>query len=253
MPKNLSLFLNIGNGASYFLSQAFHHIDLAIEDDIRDHLFHEKLESLDVETEHISAVFKDGEVKNAVDLLQSDILKLIEDPEDPVVKAQGEAKEEAAQMRNVYSKNHKITSKEILGHLNNFAFFVEAMINRHLLFLSVSNEIHSCYYNKLKDAAVVGKLLFVTKNAFQEQTDTIEAVSRLFRLRNRTAHYTPENAESLKVTINELFTMWGHTGKLLAYFHSLEQFTNDDFEGMLRKHIKSFEEKWVKTSKRLSE
>ena len=138
---------------------------------------------------------------------------------------------------------------EILGHLNNFGFFVEAMINRYLLFLRVSTEIHSCYYNKLKDAAVISKLLFVTKNSFQNQASTIEAVCRLFRLRNKTAHYTPENAASLKVTINELFNLWSHTSKLLAYFHSQEQFTNDGFEDLLGKYITLFDEKWVIKSK----
>ncbi len=73
------------------------------------------------------------------------------------------------------------------------------------------------------------------KTAFQNQANAIEAVSRLFRLRNKTTHYTPENAASLKVTINELFNLWNHTRKLLAYFHSREQFTNDGFEDLLRK------------------
>lgn len=143
-----------------------------------------------------------------------------------------------------FKKNHKIGSIEILGHLNNFGFFIETLINRHLLFLSHKNEIDSISYNRISIAKIMERIIYLFKEELNNNKIQLNEIINLFTLRNKTVHFTPDNAKALNVKLSELYRIWTQTIKLLKILEKKEKFNGTKFSERLNIAGKDFQKHW---------
>jgi hypothetical protein len=244
--EHFNAFWNLETGASYFLNQAFKHINAALEEDATKIIFSEKQKHLDIPSVEINEVLNSEFGNNVIALLQSNNFELLEDEFCPIYIAQREAREEAKNVKKFFSKTHKISSLELLGHINNFAFFIESIVNKHLLFLKLDNHIDSFSYNRLENAGIISKLIFVLKENLVNNSLSINNIHSLFGYRNQSVHYTPKATKAKKIQINELLNIWSETIQVINHFHSIEQFRLDETSSSMVKKKCEFKERWIK-------
>ena len=65
----------------------------------------------------------------------------------------------------------------------------------------------------------------------------INEIANLFALRNKTVHYTPDNAKALKPKLSELLQIWKQAKKIIERLEKKEGFNEDKFSELLEKHI----------------
>lgn len=74
---------------------------------------------------------------------------------------------------------------------------------------------------------------------------TLDRIKHLFTLRNKTVHYTPDNALNLQVKLEELFYIWKDVGKVTDMFQSNEGFNEVSFSTLIDMHIAEIEKRWL--------
>jgi hypothetical protein len=99
----------------------------------------------------------------------------------------------------------------LIGHITNLAFFIEALLNRHLFILLTADEIDNPTYNVLDRESVMGKLTFVFKTELRDNKVKLGQIGHLFSLRNKAVHFTAKNASNFKVTVEQLLAIWKET------------------------------------------
>lgn len=86
----------------------------------------------------------------AVGILQSNIPDILTDETTSLMSRTWEKSQFRANTeKHKFGLNHRIDSIEMLGHLNNFGFFIETLVNRHLLFLSQTRVIDEFSYARI--------------------------------------------------------------------------------------------------------
>lgn len=243
--ESLSMFIQLGNGAHFFLNQAFKHINLALEEDLAEKLFNEEMSKLNPPMIDVAESLQDHQ-NNPVKFLQSEELFLLDDTTDPVYLAKENSKKAAKDGKNCFTGSHKIESHELLGHITNFSFFIESLVNRHLLFLKFDHRVDSFSYNRLENIGIMGKLIFIMKGNIEKKNVSIEKIHSLFGYRNKTVHFTPKNTKALKISILKLNQIWDESIHLMNYFHSFEQFRFDDFGSAIQGKVNKFENRWIR-------
>ena len=243
--KNFRMFIKLVNGSHFFLNQAFKHINLALEEDLTARIFAEKIRILNPRSVDIDECLQEYQ-NNPVMLLQSEDLCLLDDKTHPVYLALEQSKIEAKDGSKCFTTKHKIESHELLGHINNFSFFIESLINRHILFLKADRRIDEFCYNRLENSSIMGKLIFILKDNAEKKKVSLEKIHNLFGHRNKTVHLTPKNADSLKIKIIELIQIWKDSIHLMQHLHAIEQFGFDDFGGAIKNKMSEFENRWIK-------
>ncbi len=181
----------------------------------------------------------------AVGILQSDIPDVLTDETlNKISNSWYQSQLKAKTIKHKFGFSHKIDSIEILGHLNNFGFFIETLINRHLLFLKQTNEIDEFSYARISVAKVMERIIYLFKDDLSIGKIHINEIVNLFSLRNKTVHFTPDNAQVLKPRISELIQIWKQCVKLIKKLENREEFNEEKFSVRLTNHIKEIQERW---------
>ncbi len=192
-------------GATFFLQESFRYIHTALSYQLASILFAEKLEKIEPSKADREIVEAMDLPDNAVGILQSTIPDALTDETLRSMSIAWKLSQiEASTHSYKFGLNHRIDSIEILGHLNNFGFFIETLINRHLLFLRHTDVIDEFSYSRISIAKVMERTIYVFKDDLNNGKIHVNEIVNLFSLRNKTVHFTPNNARILKPKISEL-------------------------------------------------
>lgn len=242
---DLDTYSKLELGAAFFLQESFHHIDTALSYEFASILFSEELDKLEP-SKADRAIMETMDLPNtAVGILQSDIPDVLTDETlNKMSDSWQQSQLKANTAKHKFGLNHKIDSIEILGHLNNFGFFIETLINRHLLFLKQTNEIDEFSYARISVAKVMERIIYLFKNDLSNGKIHLNEIVNLFSLRNKTVHFTPDNAQALKPRLSELIQIWKQSVKLIKKLENREEFNEEKFSVRLTNHIEEIQERW---------
>lgn len=241
---NIETYSRLESAANYFLSSSFISLQNAMKDESKGLFYLEEIMKIDV-SEKDKMNFKEIELPtNPVELLQFGGVSISGDLMNKFLHA-GNITEKRILEENIkFNKEHKIGSIEILGHLNNFGFFIETIINRHLLFLSHTSEIDSISYNRISIAKIMERIIYIFKDELKDNKIQLNEIINLFTLRNKTVHFTPDNAVALNVKLSELYRIWQQTIKLLKVLEKKEKFQGVKLSETLDSSIENFQIHW---------
>jgi hypothetical protein len=150
----------------------------------------------------------------------------------------------AEKEKHKFSLDHQIDSIEILGHLNNLGFFMETIINRHLLFLNQSKIIDDFSYSRISISRIMERIIYIFKDDLNKNKIHLNEIQNLFRLRNKTVHFTPDNAKVLKPRISELIKIWNQCSKLIEKLEKKENFNERNFSKQIIYYSLNIQKKW---------
>lgn len=241
---NIETYSRLESAANYFLSSSFISLENAMQDESRGLLYLEEIMKIDV-SEKDKMNFKEMEFPtNPVELLQLEGFSISGDLMNKFLHA-GYVTDKRILEENIkFKKEHKIGSIEILGHLNNFGFFIETIINRHLLFLLHTDEIDPISYNRISIAKIMERIIYLFKDELKHDKIQVNEIINLFTLRNKTVHFTPDNAVALNVKLSELYRIWNQTIKLLKILEKKEKFTGIKLSETLDISCEKFQIHW---------
>jgi len=242
---DIETYSKLAEGATFFLNESFRYVNESLIDESAAKIFSkliDKIEPSDKDRE----LLKTPMPEKAIDLLQLKRLDVIS--EETIAKMSFEwhrAQNLARTQKAKFKYNHRINSIELLGHLNNLGFFIETLTNRHLLFLVQSKQLDTLSYSRFSTAKIMERLLFIFKDELTTNKFTLNEIANLFSLRNKTVHYTPENAVALKPTISELFQIWKQCIQLIEKFEKVQKFNEIKFSIDLKNHFEQFKQNWT--------
>ncbi|ADY28779.1 hypothetical protein Celly_0948 [Cellulophaga lytica DSM 7489] len=232
-------------GASFFLQESFHHIHSALSYEYASILFAEELEKIEPSKADRKVMDTMNLPNNAVGILQSNIPDILTDETLGKMSVSWQKSQlKANNSKHKFGLNHRIDSIEILGHLNNFGFFIETLINRHLLFLKQTKVIDDFSYARISVAKVMERIIYIFKEDLTNGKTQLNEIVNLFSLRNKTVHFTPDNAKALKPKISKLIQIWNQSEKLIKKLEKQEKFNEEKFSIRLANHIKEIKERW---------
>lgn len=233
-------------GATFFLQESFHYIHIALKHEFASILFSKELESIEPSTEDRKTIEKTNLPNDAIGILQSNIPDILTDETTNLMaRAWQKSQYRAETEKHKFGLDHKIDSIEILGHLNNFGFFIETLVNRHLLFLRQTEVIDEFSYARISISKIMERLIYIFKEDLNNNKIRLNEITNLFSLRNKTVHYTPDNALALKPKISELIQIWKQCVKIIKKLEQKEKFNEESFSERLENHITEIKMVWT--------
>lgn len=241
---DIETYSKLADGARFFLEESFRYVNEALIDESTDLIFSELVAEISP-TEKDMELSKVPMPERAIDFLQAQELELLSDEtiskmDSAWIKAQSLSRTQ----KTKFKYSHTIDSIRLLGHLNNLGFFIETLTNRHLLFLIQSNQIDRLSYSRFAKARIMERLLFIFKDELSSDKIHLNEVASLFNLRNKTVHYTPENAIALKPKISELIQIWNQCAQVIENFEKSEEFADFKFSNSIKSYVKEFKHNW---------
>jgi len=249
MNKNkfdILTFSKLSEGIDFYLNESFHYINEVLINEYASLLFSKLIETKDFLDKDIEIISKLDIPEKPVELLQSSDLDPITD-ETAMDLSELWNKAQLYSRSNNYNfgKDHKIVSIEILGHLNSFAFFIETLTNRHLLFLYQTKSIDEFSYNRISKARILERLIYIFKDELKYNKIQFNEISNLFRMRNLTVHFTPENVRKLNPTISQLIKIWKQSKIIVEKFEQREKFNEELYSIKIDNYTTDFKSKWT--------
>ena len=242
---DIEIYSKLESGASFFLQESFNYIHIALSYEYAGILFSEKLEKIDPSIADRKTAENANIPNDPVELLQANTPKVLtEETTKSMSIAWNESQIEAENGTYNFKLNHRITSIEILGHINNLGFLIETLINRHLLFLNHTNAIDNFSYTRISKARIIERIIYIFKDELHENKIHLNEITSLFNLRNKTVHFTPDNANELKPKLSELIQIWKQCIKLIEKLEKVEKFNEEKFSERLTNNIKYIKERW---------
>ena len=233
-------------GGAFFLQESFHYLNTALKYEFASILFSKELDSIEPSSEDRKIMDKINLPDDAVGILQSDIPDTLTDETASLMsKAWQKSQFRAETETQKFGLNHRIDSIEILGHLNNFGFFIETIVNRHLLFLRQTGVIDEFSYARISISKIMERLIYIFKDDLNNNKVHLNEITNLFSLRNKTVHFTPDNAIALKPKISELIQIWTQSVKILKKLEQKEKFNEERFSVRLENHIAEIKNRWT--------
>ena len=249
MSKNhtITTFSKLHEASAYYLEQSFVQLEECFRTELAGFIVSLELDKIYPTKEDQEIVNNTNLIGNPVELLQSEIPDVLS--EETLLKMA--AAWEVARIRSrtechKFSKSYKIVAIEILGHINMFGFFIETLVNRHLLYLKFAEKMDEFSYSRFANARTMERLLFMFKDEVGNQKLHLNEISLLFSLRNKTVHYTPDNANALQPDLSELLRIWKQAVKLIKAMEKSEQFQDEKFSDLLIERVQYFENHWIK-------
>lgn len=242
----LSKFMKLAEAGEFYLRESFDYLHRCLESELAETLFKELL----LLVEHSD---EDDEIMKGVEFSDDIIQTLSETPPEVLSNkthskidyAWSTAQKLGNMLGHNFKKSTELDSIEILGHLNNYAFFFETLVNRHLLFLFVSNKIDQFTYTNLNRAKILTRLTYIFKDDLVNNKVQLNEVSNLFSLRNKTVHFTPDNAIKISSRIDELIRIWNQTKNILGHFQKIENFNETKFSNLIESEATEFKKRWL--------
>lgn len=242
---DVDTYSKLASGATFYLKQSFGYIHSALSYEFATILFAEAIKKIDPSETDRKLFDRMSLPDNPIGILQSDFDNVLSD-ETAKKMADVWHLSQLYSQKNKYKfgLDYKTDSIEILGHLNNFGFFFETLINRHLLFLKHSNLIDNFSYSRISVARIMERLVYIFKKELNENKIQINEIKNLFKLRNKTVHFTPDNALALKPRISELIKIWNQCAKVIAKLEEKENFNEEKFSDMILNYSLEVQSKW---------
>ncbi len=233
-------------GGAFFLQESFHYLNTALKYEFASILFSEELNSIEPSTEDRDIIDKTNLPVDTVGILQSNIPDILtNETSDLMSNAWQKSQFRAETEKHKFGFNHRIDSIEILGHLNNFGFFIETLVNRHLLFLNQTGIIDDFSYTRISISRIMERLIYIFKNDLSNNKVHLNEIKNLFSLRNKTVHFTADNAIALKPKISELLQIYTQSVKVIKKFEQKEKFNEEKFSSILENKITEIKNRWT--------
>lgn len=233
-------------GSTFFLQESFHYLNTALKYEFASTLFSKELDVIEPSTEDRKIMEKTNLPNDAVGILQSDIPDMLTYETTKLMSITWQKSLfRAENEKHKFGLNHRIDSIEILGHLNNFGFFIETLVNRHLLFLSQTKVIDEFSYARISTSKIMERLIYIFKDDLNNNKVHLNEITNLFSLRNKTVHFTPDNAIALKPKISELIKIWTQSVKIIKKLERKEKFNEESFSERLENHITEIKNRWT--------
>lgn len=243
--KEIDTYSKLASAGKYFLDSAFKNLELALLNECETVYFIEELKKVNPKEFDEIISKKDELPLDNIELLRLRGLTISGKTMNHFMKALNEAKSRSENENCKFRLNHEINSIEILGHLNNFGFFIETIINRHLLFLKDENSTNSIIYNRISIAKIMERIIYIFKDELNTNKIQINEIINLFALRNKTVHFTPENAIAIKPKISELFQIYKQCIKVITILEKKENFNESKFSIELENKMLQIKTKWT--------
>lgn len=242
----VSTYSKLEQGGAFFLQESFKHLHTALKYELASILFSKELDTIEPSKEDREIINKTKLPVDAVEILQSNIDDVLTDETVGLILiAWQKAQFRAETKKHKFGLNHRINSIEILGHLNNFGFFIETLVNRHLLFLRQTEVIDEFSYARISISRIMERLIYIFKDDLNNNKVHLNEITNLFSLRNKTVHFTPANAIALKPKISELLQIWTQSIKIIEKFEQKEKFNEEKFSKRLKSHIEEIKRDWT--------
>lgn len=242
---NIETYSKLGEAIDFYLNESFHYLNEALIYEYASIIFSADIDKIDPTDADRKLIENLNLPESPVELLQIDKIEALT---DETASKMADSWEKAQQMarfgQHSFGHQHEINSIEILGHLNNFGFFIETLVNRHLLFLNHINEIDNLSYSRMSTARIIDRLIYIFKDDLKLNKVQINEIVNLFSLRNKTVHYTPDNAKALKPKLSELLQIWKQAQKIIQRLEKKERFSEDKFSELLRQFINDINQRW---------
>ena len=247
MDKNHDIltYVKLAEGARFFLDESFKYVNQALTSEAAGKIFSKLIN--EIEPTEIDNKMINGKAipDTPIELLQSAELDILSNETISKFQIAWERANLIARTEKYTFKNdHKVDSIDLLGHLNNLGFFIETLTNRHLLFMNQNGLLDNPNYSKISKARIMERLNIVFAKDFKKNKVDLK-ISTLFKLRNKTVHYTPDNAIELKPMISELLSIWEACKKLCEMFEDREKFNEDLFSESIIYYMNNFNAKWI--------
>jgi hypothetical protein len=240
-------YVKLAEAAGFFLNSSFQYIDLAVTSELAGILFQEKLLTIPDNPKDLEHLANASIPTDTISLLkQKEFGKVLTSQTNrEIATAWEQAQSESKTVLRKFHKSQVISSVQLIGHFNNFAFFIETLVNRHLLFLKQTKKLNSFSYNQIALSKVLNRIIFICKDEIENNSLHLNDINSLFSFRNKTVHYTPDNAKSLNINLGSLIRIWMQTVQLLKTFEEREQFNEAVFSQMVIENTQYFEKKWT--------
>jgi len=249
MEHDIITYSKLSEASDFFLDEAFHNIHKALSFDYASLILSKKLEGIETtEEDKIKIQASSSKIPNhPVKLQQMETPDVLSNETiHSMSTAWEEAQIQALNEGNQFPKTHTIEDINLLGHITNLGCFIETITNKHLLFLNQTDEIETFSYNKISQAPVMVRLIYINDKEAKENRLDLRDLAHLYRLRNKAVHYTPDNAVGLKPKISELLKIWEMCHELILYFEEKEKFVNDSLANNFGEEMEFFKNKWTK-------
>ena len=243
---DIDTYLKLAEAISFYLRESFHYMNEALIHEYALVIFAEEIYKIEPTDDDRTLMENFVSYDSLIDAMQAENISTLSD--ETINKMAGVwsmALQTARVGKHAFNHQHEVNSIEILGHLNNFGFFIETLVNRHMLFLNHSNEIDNLSYSRIVSAKISERLVYIFKNELKSNTVHVNEIFHLFSLRNKTVHYTPDNAQALKVKLSELFQIWKQAKVIIEQFELKEKFSGDKFSDKLEAHIIKIKQQWT--------
>ena len=100
-------------------------------------------------------------------------------------------------------------------------------------------------YSRISIAKVMERLIFIFKEDLCNNKLHLNEIVSLYSLRNKTVHFTPDNAMALSPKVSEIIQIWTQSQKIIERFERVEKFKDDKFSIYLNERINQFKNKWT--------
>lgn len=247
MNKNHDIltYAKLAEGARFFLDESFKYVNEALRYEAASKIFSRLINEIEP-TEKDNKIVNEASIPDSpIELLQSEELNVLSDETISKFRTAWDKANLLARIeKTVFNADHKVDSIDLLGHLNNLGFFIETLTNRHLLFMNQNGMIENSSYLKISRARVMERINSIFGKDLEADKIDVQ-ISTLFRLRNKTVHYTPDNAMDLKPMLSELLTIWEACKKLCKMFENIEKFNEELFSELIDSYVDNFRLRWV--------
>ena len=129
--------------AEFYLDEAFQNLDKCLEANLSGFIFEKFLSKINTNVEDDELFKSTNFSEDPLDIFRKEHQVLTNNTHNKIDRAWEAAMQIASASKFDFKNSEIIDSVNLLGHLNNFAFFFETLVNRHLLFLNLTDNI-SC-------------------------------------------------------------------------------------------------------------
>lgn len=245
--KEYNQYNNLTKAGHFYLEEAFDYINKALRKELRDLIY--KKQQFSFSEDDNKGLEKFDTTKDIVGFLRrgnENFEWLTAETLNNLLETHKKTDEEISKIENYkFQKDQKVKNIEILGHLNNFAFFIEVLTNRHLLFLKDTKQISPFAYNQISTSKVLNRIIYICKDQLNKEKLNLNEITNLFKLRNKTVHYTPLNSISLQVKLSELIRIWNQSHTLIEIYEKEENFNEKKFSSRLKFQIEILQDAWL--------
>ena len=242
--QTLDIYWKFNEAASFYINESFHYANEMMKYMVALIIFPKILDKIDP-TDKDREIAKSSNIPNdPIDLMRCNSSGLSEETITMMSYSWAACRRAAAKIPNYYFPNNThCECVELLGHVNNLCFLLEALTNRHLLFLNQIKVIDNFSYNKLENEKLMTILLYLFKG--NQSNIAFDKISVLYQLRNKSVHYTPKNLKSISIQLDELVKIWEQVILIMVHFENKEQFAETSYSKQLKQNVEEFKDKWM--------